>query len=183
MSEISDRFTKVAGQFTQRVVTVPAGAWDNPAPPEDWVARDVVGHLVDWIPSFLGIYAGVELPAGPPVADDPVAAWMALRDALQATLDDPQTAARACNPPPGPTTVEQAVDQFMTNDILVHTWDLARATGLDETLDAEEVHRLLLAMQPYDDALRASGQYGPRVEVADDADDQTKLIAFTGRRP
>jgi hypothetical protein len=31
--------------------------------------------------------------------------------------------------------------------------------------------------------LRQSGHYGPKAEVADDADDQTKLIAFTGRRP
>lgn len=31
--------------------------------------------------------------------------------------------------------------------------------------------------------LRAGGQYGPRIEVADDADEQTKLIASTGRTP
>jgi hypothetical protein len=31
--------------------------------------------------------------------------------------------------------------------------------------------------------LRSSGQYGPRVEVPDDADEQTKLIAFMGRQP
>ena len=31
--------------------------------------------------------------------------------------------------------------------------------------------------------LRASGQYGPRVEVADDADVQTRLLAFIGRDP
>jgi len=38
-------------------------------------------------------------------------------------------------------------------------------------------------MEAYDDALRQSGQYGPRVLVPDDADEQTKLIAFTGRHP
>ena len=70
-----------------------------------------------------------------------------------------------------------------TNDILVHTWDLARATGLDETLDPDEVHSLYEGMQPMDEALRQSGHYGPRVPVPDDADEQTKLIAFTGRRP
>jgi uncharacterized protein (TIGR03086 family) len=80
-------------------------------------------------------------------------------------------------------TVAQAIDQFGTNDILVHTWDLARATGLDETLDATEVGRMLAGMEPYDEAMRQSGHYGPRVEVPDDADEQTRLIAFTGRRP
>jgi hypothetical protein len=38
-------------------------------------------------------------------------------------------------------------------------------------------------MEPLDDLLRSSGQYGPRVAVPDDADEQTRLIAFTGRRP
>jgi uncharacterized protein (TIGR03086 family) len=70
-----------------------------------------------------------------------------------------------------------------TTDVLIHTWDLARATGLDETLDATEVHRYVEGMEPLDQLLRDSGQYGPRIPVADDADEQTRLIAFLGRRP
>ena len=72
---------------------------------------------------------------------------------------------------------------FFLGDILVHTWDLARATGLDETLDADEVAGMYAGMLPIDEMLRASGQYGARVEVPDQADLQTKLIAFTGRQP
>ena len=34
-----------------------------------------------------------------------------------------------------------------------------------------------------DAALRASGHYGPRVEVPEDADVQTRLLAFIGRAP
>ena len=83
----------------------------------------------------------------------------------------------------GRHSVEDAIAIFMIPDILVHTWDLARATGLDETLDPDEVHRLYEAMQPIDQLLRDSGQYGPRVDVPSDADEQTKLIAFTGRHP
>ncbi len=58
-----------------------------------------------------------------------------------------------------------------------------RATGLDEALDADIVHDMLIGMEPLDEMLRASGQYGPRVEVPTDADEQTRLIAFTGRTP
>jgi uncharacterized protein (TIGR03086 family) len=72
---------------------------------------------------------------------------------------------------------------FVLGDVLVHTWDLARATGLDETLDADEVHGMLVGMEPLDEMLRQSGQYGPRVDVPADADEQTRLIAFTGRHP
>jgi hypothetical protein len=38
-------------------------------------------------------------------------------------------------------------------------------------------------MQPMDEVLRASGQFGPRVPVPDDADAQTKLLGFIGRDP
>jgi uncharacterized protein (TIGR03086 family) len=72
---------------------------------------------------------------------------------------------------------------FYTADVFMHTWDLARATGQDERLDPGKCAQLLEGMLPMDSALRASGHYGPRVDVAEDADVQTRLIAFIGRRP
>ena len=85
--------------------------------------------------------AGVELPHGPSVDDDPVAAWQvharrgpgAARrpgDAVEGA-DQPRTSARCRS--------TEAVDQFYTSDVFMHTWDLARATGQDETLDPDEV--------------------------------------------
>jgi uncharacterized protein (TIGR03086 family) len=108
---------------------------------------------------------------------------MAVSDAIQAALDDPEIAARELDMRVGRYTLEDAVAMFCVGDVLVHTWDLARATGLDETLDADEVRGLSAGMEPIDDVLRQSGQYGPRVDVPDDADEHAKLIAFTGRRP
>jgi uncharacterized protein (TIGR03086 family) len=183
MGEIADRYRKVAGDFTERARAVPDGAWDNPAPCEGWVARDIVRHMVEWMPAMCLTGAGLELPAVPSVDDDPVGAWVGISDALQAALDDPEIAAREFDMRVGRFTVENAVDTFCTNDVLVHTWDLARATGLDETLDAGEVHRMLDGILPMDEVLRQSGQFGARVDVPDDADEQTKLIAFTGRTP
>ena len=66
---------------------------------------------------------------------------------------------------------------------MIHTWDLARATGQDETIDPEMAVGMLAGMEPIDEMLRGSGHYGPRVTVAEDADVATRLIAFTGRQP
>jgi uncharacterized protein (TIGR03086 family) len=183
MSEISTKFRWVAAAFTERAQQVPDAAWDDPAPCEGWVARDIVRHLVEWIPGLCFTGAGLELPAGPSVDEDPVGAWLGLRDAIQAALDDPEVAVREFDTPPGRVTFEQAVDQFATSDVFLHTWDLARAAGLDDRLDPAEVRHMLTAMEPMDEILRRSGHYGPRVEVPDDADDQTKLVAFIGRDP
>ena len=58
------------------------------------------------------------------------------------------------------------------------------ATGLDERLDADEVHRMVGEIDEADDeAMRTSGHYGPRVAVPADADEQTRLLAFMGRQP
>jgi uncharacterized protein (TIGR03086 family) len=173
----------VAAGFGDRVDLVPAGAWDNPSPCQGWVARDIVGHLVDWISAFPMGKAAVDPPNGPSVGDDPAGAWHALDDAIQDALADPAVAGRMIDTPMGQVSFEQAVAIFCLGDVLVHTWDLARATGLDERLDAEEVHRLLEGMQPMDELLRQSGQYGPRIDVPDSSDEQTRLIAFTGRQP
>jgi uncharacterized protein (TIGR03086 family) len=184
MSEIADRYRKVAGRFTETAAAVPAGAWDAPAPCEGWVARDVVRHMVEWFPPFLRDGAGIELPSGPSPDVDPVGAWQALNDGVQAVLDDPATDGRTfSHERAGQHALPDAVGMFFLGDVLVHTWDLARATGLDETLDPEEVKGMLAGVEPFDEMLRASGQYGPRVEVAADADAQTKLIAFMGRQP
>lgn len=183
MTEIAERYRSVAGRFTDRAREVPPEAWDATAPCDGWVARDIVRHLVEWMPGLIFGSVGLPLPQPPSVDDDPVAAWQTVSDALQAALDDPSVAAVELDMQAGHFTVEQAIDMFCTGDVLVHTWDLARAAGLDESLDPDEVHRMLVGLEPMDEALRASGHYGPRVPVPDDADEQTRLIAFTGRQP
>lgn len=184
MSEISRRFRRVAGGFTETAQAVQPGAWENPSPCEGWVARDVVRHLVTWVPAFLRAGAGVELPPGPPVDDDPVAAWGTLRDALQGLLDDPEAAAGEFDHErAGRHRLDEAIAQFILGDVLIHTWDLARSAGVDVTLDPDEVRGMLAGVEQMGDALEKSGQYGPRVDMPSDADPQTKLLAATGRRP
>jgi uncharacterized protein (TIGR03086 family) len=183
VSSSSDHFRKAAAVFTQRVSEVPPDAWENTAPCEGWVARDVVRHLVDWLSDFFFERYGVTDPPRPSVDDDPLGAWTAVSDTIQAALDDPEVAGRVAETPMGPMSFEQAVDMICTDDVFLHTWDLARATGLDERLDPAEVHRMFVGMEPMDEILRQSGHYGPRVPVPDDADEQTKLLAFIGRQP
>jgi uncharacterized protein (TIGR03086 family) len=182
--DAADEHRRVAGVFTERVRGVAPGAWDNPAPPEGWLARDVVRHLVEWFPAFLEAGAGIDLARGPSVDVDPVAAWTTHSDAVQALLDDPATPGRVLeNPHVGVVPHDEAVDRFYTADVFLHAGDLARATGQDERLDPEKCAVMLAGMLPLDELLRRSGQYGPRVDVQEDADVQTRLLGFIGRHP
>ena len=178
----AERHRAIAARFSAAVRG--ATDWDAPSPVPDWAARDVVAHLVEWFPPFLASGSSVRLPEGPSVADDPVGAWQTHADAVQAVLDDPGTAERAfSNPHTGDLPLDQAIDRFYTTDVFMHTWDLTRATGQDDTLDPTLCAELFEGMQPIDELLRTSGQYGPRVPVPDDAPAQDRMLGFIGRDP
>ncbi len=178
----AEQFRRVAAAFSDVAHSVPPGRWDDPSPCEGWSARDVVGHMVEWMPPFLAS-VGAPLGAVPDVDPDPAAAWDTLAAGIQAVLDDPDHAARdITHEHLGTLTVEDAIAMAVTGDVLIHTWDVARATGGDETLPADVVHGMVERTEPMGDSLEASGHFGPRVEVAADADEQTRLLAFMGRR-
>lgn len=179
----AERFRRVAGRFSDRVDAVPSAAWSNRAPCAGWTALDIVRHLVDWVPAVIG-RSGITFEPEPSVDVDPAGAWRTLAGTLQSSLDDPQISARMFDAgPPGEMSLESAIGMLVTGDVLIHTWDLSVAIGLDPQLDPTIVSEMLVGMQPIDDMLRSSGHYGPKVTVPDDADDQTKLIAFVGRDP
>ncbi|MEU4619467.1 TIGR03086 family metal-binding protein [Actinoplanes sp. NPDC023801] len=184
LAELSpaDRHRRIATDFTARVEGTKD--WDAPAPVAGWTARDVVRHLVEWLPGFLSSGAAVTLPQGPNAGTDPAGAWHAHATAVQELLDDPGTAGRTLsNPHLGEIPLDQAIDRFYTTDVFMHTWDLARATGQDERLEPALCADLMSGMEPMDEMLRASGQFGPAVPVPAGADPQTRLIGFIGRDP
>ena len=68
-------------------------------------------------------------------------------------------------------------------DVLIHGWDLAKATGQDTPLDPELVDACFEVVNPQIDLLKGSGMFGTQVDVPADADPQTRLLAMLGRRP
>ncbi len=144
----------------------------------------MVRHLVEWFPPFLTQGSTLAVPVGPSVDEDPLAAWLPMCDGVRRILEDPDASALPFDhPQAGKRRLDAAIGMFLTGDVLIHTWDLARATGQDERLDPQAVSEMYAGMQPMDEMLRGSGQFGPKVAVPDDADEQTKLIAFVGRQP
>lgn len=124
---------------------------------------------------------GQPAPEGPSPDDDPKAAWAATRDAVIAGLEDPAVATLEFEGRSGPQTFERSVAQFLCTDLLVHGWDVARATGQDERIDPDEAAALLAAVEPMDEMMRAPGAFGPKIEPPAGADVQTRLLNFLGR--
>ncbi len=178
-------FRRVADGFDAVAAAVDAagaGAWDRPTPCEGWVARDVVRHLVAWVPSFLA-HGGATMTAGPSVATDPLAAWRHLRGEVDAFVVDGAAMDRMMDTESlGRRRVGEVVDRFVTGDVLVHTWDLARSADIDVRLDPGAVAEAVAAASgELAEMLRTSGHFGPASAVPDDADDQARLLALMGR--
>ncbi|MEA3216521.1 MAG: hypothetical protein QOJ19_2677 [Acidimicrobiia bacterium] len=181
MTETSERYARLSGDFAAKIRDVPPSRWSNPSPCEDWTARDVVRHAVDAHGMFLG-FVGRQLGDIPSVDDDPAAAFDAARSVIQSALDNPDRASEEFDGLGGRTTFAAAVDRFICFDLVVHGWDLARATGLDEHLADDDVRRVVETARSFGPGIRSAGVCGPEVETTPHADAQTKMLAFLGRR-
>ncbi len=180
MSAIADRYRRLSDDFAATVAAVPAERWDDQSPCPDWKARDVVGHVVGTSGMFLG-FVGKELGEGPSVDDDPGAAWDHARGLIQAELDDPERAAVEFEGFGGKSTLEAAVDRFLCTDLVVHRWDLGRATGQDVRVDPKDMADVRESMAPLADQMRSPGALGPELTPPAGADEQTAFLAWAGR--
>ena len=181
MSEIADRYRRLADAFAAKIAAVPSDRWQSQSPCEEWTARGVVNHVVSTQGMFLG-FVGDELGDIPSADDDPLAAWNAARAKVQERLDDPERAKIEFQGLTRTSTFEAAVDKFLCTDLVVHGWDLASATGLDDRIDPDDAARIRQNMESMGDALRGPRAFGPEVEPPAGADEQQKMLAFLGRR-
>ena len=180
MSETATRYRRLSAGFADRIAGVPADRWNDPTPCSEWTVRELVGHVID----SQGIFLGMVGKEAPPVdvAGDPVGSWQLVSGAVQAELDDPERAKASFEGFMGPTTLEESIDRFVVLDLIAHGWDLAHATGQDDRIEPDDLVRLDTGARSFGEMARGPGVFGPEIAVPADADEQTKVLAFIGRR-
>lgn len=167
--------------FAARLVLI--ADWDAPTPDDDWDVTALVRHVVEeqqWVPLLLaGRTVGEARSRLEAVGDDLVAEWTrysAAATAAWASVDPERNVNLSYdNVPAFAYLREQA------SDVIVHTWDLARAIGADEDLGDRLVEAAWTVFAAQKDTLQASGLFASAVPVPDDAPLQTRLLALTGR--
>ncbi len=143
--------------------------------------QQLIDHLVGGTEYLLAAASGRQ-----PVAQEGVLASDYRRGVQQVLACVAQSGAleRVCVSPLGfDWSVAQAVaGTFM--DVLIHTWDLARATDQDERLDPVLVQACTAMFVPeMPQRGREAGIIGPEVALSADAPAQDRLLAVMGRRP
>jgi uncharacterized protein (TIGR03086 family) len=180
MSGPVDVWRRVAAKWSEVYGAVADDQWSNATPCAGWDVRALVDHTLGWQAEG-GRLLGADIAPG---AD---ADWPAIRVAYDAVLSNPSQL---------PGSVEQfggipghELAGFMIGDLLIHSWDLARSIGVDETLPPDAVEAATIGLHPVPPALLrgtnplGAKMMGPAVEVPDEASAQDKMLAFTGRRP
>ena len=154
---------------------------NDATPCTDWNVQQLIDHMVGGTDYLQAALAGEQPRAR---ADRTVEDYRAGLDRLRSSLRDPGALERTCMSPLGfEWSVGHAVaGTFM--DALIHSWDLATATGQQATLEPELVDACIALFLPdMPERGRASGLVGPAVHVPDDASPQDRLLAAMGRRP
>jgi uncharacterized protein (TIGR03086 family) len=175
--DIVDRYQDAADGFTARLDAVSDDQWDNPTPCADWNVRQLVDHVIE-IQSQIPEGLGSSVPDGA----TPQERWNRVREAAVAALRQPGVFERTMPGRGGDVPVEMALLPRLS-DLMLHAWDLARATGGDEHVDADSAAVVLEFLKPNDEILRSSGTFGPKVDPPPGADAAVELLCFSGRRP
>ena len=188
--ELFTAFDRAIASTADVVKATPAGLMSARTPCTEWDVRALLNHVIGTLWLAEGLLADQAprypmapggLPPGDLAGDDPAAAYAeAAAAALAAAEGDALTRGHVTplGEMPGP-----ALAGFTTLDILVHGWDLAKATGQPATLDDTlAAHVLTFAEQAITPGSRAP-RIGPAVPVAVDAPLTERLVAFLGRQP
>ena len=177
--ETIDRMNSLVGEFDARVQAASPDSWNNQSPCEQWKARDVVVHVANNLRSLTAQMTGGQ--ASEIARDEDItAAWAQTRDDFLGEL--PKADLSGTVPTPmGPMPADQFIGRIISTDVLVHTWDLSRAIGADDTLDPKAVEGAYSGLKPMDAMIRQPGIFGPKVESEPGCSTQTEFLNFLGR--
>ncbi len=148
---------------------------DRPTPCPDFTVEGLIEHLLTWGPGLVA--AGEKADPAGPLPDLP-----SYLDAIEAAWSRPEawTGQTSLGGTDMPATT---MGGMVLGEVVVHGWDLARATGQRPAWSEELLAFLCGEVERTGDLGRAMGVYGPVVTVPADASTLERLIGLTGRDP
>ena len=179
---------KALADTRRYVAGVKDGQWRDPTPCTEWDVRALLNHIVSenmWVAPLVAGQSVEEIGdrfEGDVLGEDPLASYEASAADAARAFNSPGAMGASCAVSYGPVPGEVFAGHRLI-DVVVHGWDLAKATGQDTSLEGALIEACLSIAEPQAQLLRASGMFGGDVEVPPGADDQTRLLALLGRRP
>ncbi|MEY9848875.1 TIGR03086 family metal-binding protein [Streptacidiphilus sp. MAP5-3] len=183
---LAQQYSAALDHFGQLVRRVEVQQWRLPTPCPLWTVRGLVNHVTVeqlWVTPLL---AGTPATAvggrfeGDLLGDDPVLAWKQAAAEAEEAVHADGALERTVRLWQGPALAAHLCSQ-LAMDIVVHSWDLARAIGAEEQIPSGLVAFALHEVSEYPDRLAESGLFDSPRAVPPGSDAQTLLLALTGR--
>jgi uncharacterized protein (TIGR03086 family) len=183
-----DLFVRVSDEFARRLAIVGPAQWTAPTPCEEWDVRALVNHVVGANRRYTMLLHGAtadEVDATRPgdhLGDDPDSSFLATTAELHAAFREAGAMARIAHHPAGDRTGADLLAMRVI-DVTVHTWDLAKSIGADETLDDDAVAFALSRRDIFDAGRQRNSFAPPSPQTLADFSAQARLLHLSGRRP
>jgi uncharacterized protein (TIGR03086 family) len=188
--DLVDLHGRCGRRFARLVAGVGSEQWHDDTPCSEWDVRTLVHHLLyeqRWVsPLFEGLTIEEvgDRFEGDLMGED-ASTWPGLlassMDEAHAIVAQPDALERTVHLSFGDIPGQEYVMQ-LTADLAIHAWDLARATGQDDSLDPDAVALLLPWTGANADLLVGSGMFGSRIDADPGAPDDVRLLGLLGRR-
>lgn len=153
--------------------------WTNRSPCGAWDARDVLEHVIGFHDDLLLRPTGTERTH---TNDDPVARWPVTVSAI-ASATELASLADAGDPSTPPDVDLDTLLPALTGEVLAHTWDLAKAIGVEPRLDLEPCGLSNDFLRANEEQVRSSGLFDSAVPISISADAASQFVAFIGLDP
>jgi uncharacterized protein (TIGR03086 family) len=190
-----DRFVRSSADFEWRLREVRPDQWAAPTPCTDWNVRQLVNHMTQANLSYVRLVHGgtreefLRHRDADALGSDPVAAYTrSVRECADAFAEP---VPHQLDHPLGAMAADQAL-AMRTTDSTIHTWDLARAIGADEHLDAglvewidEHLHEIYAGLPETPIATTTTHRFfaAPAGGPAIGGPRQDRLLHLMGRNP
>jgi uncharacterized protein (TIGR03086 family) len=178
--DVGELHLAVCRRFGEAVESA-AGRWDRRSPCDAWDARAVLEHVIGFHDVLLLRPLGLK-PERP--REQPQRRWELTYERIALALGQNLSQVVAV-PAVGNNRGKQLdVGELLprlTQDVLVHTWDLARAVGGDDRLAPDWCSVFFHQLPSDPGALSSSGMFASPLDADERADIQTRLLARLGR--
>ncbi len=141
----SEALHRAGAEFAGRLELVVTSDWERATPCDDWTVRDLVNHVVGGNFRYAMILDGAA-PAAvlathrlDVLGSDPVGAFRSGFREVTEAFARPGASTAMVNHPKSGTMPGAHLRILRVDELAVHSWDLARAIGLDERLDDDLV--------------------------------------------
>jgi uncharacterized protein (TIGR03086 family) len=176
-------YEAAAAQADRVVAAVRAEQLGDPTPCSDWRVRDVINHLVTGNLLFAAIVADAPRPdrSADHLGDDPLAAFRDSVSQLSGTFAKHDVLSGTFATPVGEGPGALLV-QMRLSELVVHGWDIAKATGQSTDFDPDLVAAARAGYEHAPVLPRGEGKpFRDEKAAPAGATDADRLAAFLGR--